>query len=72
MFMVALILTHEAARILAVSSDTVRRWERTGRLPAVKTSGGVRVFDRADVERLAAERGHASQQLGGLVESVAK
>jgi len=50
------VLTTEAARILGVSTETVRLWERKGILPAHKTTGGVRLFDRADVERLAAER----------------
>ena len=52
-----LVLSGEAARILNVSVDTVRLWERLGRLPALKTATGVRLFDRRDVERLARERG---------------
>ena len=51
-----LLLTGEAARVLDVSADTIRLWERTGRLPAVKTARGVRLFDRRDIERLARER----------------
>ena len=50
------ILTTEAARILHVSAETIRLWERRGRLPALKTERGVRLFDRRDVERLARER----------------
>jgi excisionase family DNA binding protein len=50
------LLTNEAAQLLKVSPETVRVWERTGVLPAVKTAKGVRLFARADVERLAAER----------------
>jgi excisionase family DNA binding protein len=49
------LLTSEVARILGVSSETVRIWHRHGRLVAVKTDGGVRLFDRHDVERLARE-----------------
>ena len=55
-----LILTGEASRILNVVPDTVRHLERTGRLRAVKTSRGVRLFDRSDVERLARERAAAT------------
>ena len=51
-----LLLTGEAARVLDVSVDTIQLWERIGRLPAVKTTTGVRLFDRRDVERLARER----------------
>jgi excisionase family DNA binding protein len=56
-------LTNDVAKVLNVSPDTVRRLERAGILPALKTSSGVRLFSRADVERLARERA-ASQQPG--------
>jgi excisionase family DNA binding protein len=47
----------DAARILGLSSDMVRLLARQGRLKAaVLTVGGVRLFRRADVDRLAAER----------------
>jgi excisionase family DNA binding protein len=51
------LMTSEAARILHVSADTVRLFERSGLLPATKTNSGLRLFDRKDVERLAVERG---------------
>ena len=51
------LLTNDAARLLNVSPQTIRVWERAGRLVAVKTARGVRLFDRRDVERLARERG---------------
>ena len=50
------LLTNEAAQVLGVSPETVRLWERAGRLPATKTATGVRLFNRSDVERLARER----------------
>jgi excisionase family DNA binding protein len=50
------LLTNEVAKILNVSPETVRLWERAGRLRAVRTAGGVRLFDRRDVERLSRER----------------
>jgi len=50
-----LLLSSEAARLLDVSIATVHHWERTGRLPAMKTSRGVRLFHR-DVERFASAR----------------
>jgi excisionase family DNA binding protein len=63
----ALLLTSEAGKILEISPDQVRHLERTGRLPAVKTSGGVRLFKRCDVERLAREREMTSarRRMGG-------
>ena len=51
------IFTAEAARILDVSPETVRWWERIGRLPAALKAGrGVRLFDRGAVQRLADAR----------------
>ena len=49
-------LAAEAARILGVTPATVRLMESRGELPATRTASGVRIFDRAAVERLAAER----------------
>ncbi len=43
------------SRIVLVP-DTIRTWERRGRLHAQRTEGGIRLFKRLDVERLAAER----------------
>ncbi len=45
-----------AARRLGVSEPTVRNWSRVGRLPALRTSFGYRLFRREDVDRLARER----------------
>ena len=53
------LLTSEVAQLLRVSEATVRLWERAGRLHATKTTGGVRLFDRHDVERLVRERAQA-------------
>lgn len=52
------VLTSEAAQIIGVSSETIRAWEQSGRLPALKTGRSVRLFNRSDVERLARERRH--------------
>lgn len=57
------ILSSEAARILGISSQAVHYLERTGRLAATRASG-VRIFQRVDVVRLAAERREAAQQRG--------
>jgi len=51
-----LLTTADVARILDVVPATVRLMERDGRLPALKTPGGQRLFRRSDVERLAAAR----------------
>ena len=51
-----LMTTGEAARLLRLSPDMVRWLEREGRLPAQRTTNGVRLFRRCEVERLATER----------------
>ena len=47
----------DAARLLNVSESSVRYWVKTGRLPALRTPSGHRLFMRADVEALAQTRG---------------
>ena len=43
----------EAARLLGTPPDTLRKWERTGELlPARKTRGGTRYYDRAELPGL--------------------
>jgi excisionase family DNA binding protein len=49
--------TSEAAKVLDRSADTVRLYERTGKLPAQKTKRGQRLFSVEDVERLAKQMG---------------
>jgi molybdopterin-binding protein len=49
----------EAAEMLGVSVETVRRWERDGRLKTARTSGGQRLVPLAEVSRLLAERRRA-------------
>ena len=41
----------QAAEILGVSVDTVRRWADSGRLPTARTQGGRRMVDGADLAR---------------------
>jgi molybdopterin-binding protein len=50
----------EAAEMLGVSVETVRRWSKDGRLAVVRTSGGQRLVARDEVARLQAQRRHAT------------
>lgn len=50
----------QAADLLAVSADTVRRWVDSGELISRRTEGGQRLIDGPDLARKAAE--HAEQQ----------
>jgi len=45
----------QAAELLGVSVDTMRRWADAGRVKIVRTEGGRRLVDGADLARLAVE-----------------
>jgi molybdopterin-binding protein len=46
----------EAARRLGLSLDTLRRWERAGRLKSVRGAGNVRMLTELEVDRLVRRR----------------
>jgi molybdopterin-binding protein len=46
----------QAAELLGVSPDTLRRWEADGRLATHRSAGGQRLVALAEVRRLLAER----------------
>jgi molybdopterin-binding protein len=53
----------QAAEMLQVSVDTLRRWEAEGRLHTTRTQGGQRLVPIAEVSRLLAERrSHAAER----------
>ncbi len=49
-----MLTTSEAARVVAVTASTIKRWADQGVLPFTRTAGGHRRFERAAVDRLAA------------------
>lgn len=49
-----LLTTGDAAKLLQASVQTVRRWEASGHLTAIRTPGNQRRFRRAEVEALLA------------------
>lgn len=53
--MAELLTVGDAARILGVSVDTMRRWDREGRLSALRTQGGQRRYRRDAVNALLGE-----------------
>lgn len=57
----ALVRVGQAAEMLGVSVDTLRRWETDGRLPMDRSSGGQRLVAIDDVARLIDERRRASR-----------
>ncbi len=66
-----------AASILGVSVDTLRRWEKEGRITFGRSAGGQRTVDPATLRSLLAERApdtgiSARNQLDGTIVSVEK
>nr|DAL07378.1 MAG TPA: Tor inhibition protein helix, reverse turn, PROTEIN [Caudoviricetes sp.] len=61
MTQIEIIGTAETARLLGIGRATVNRWAESGRIKQVGELGkrGIRVFDRAEIERLAAEEAKA-------------
>ena len=64
----------EAARALGISLDTLRRWDREGKLRVERDTANRRVVPRAEVERLRGQSGGerltARNRLRGIVRSV--
>ena len=68
----------EAAKALGVSADTIRRWDRAGKLRTVRDARNRRLVPRREVERLSARpqrhtTGHtlsARNRFAGVVRSV--
>jgi molybdopterin-binding protein len=57
----------EAAEILGVRVETIRRWEREGKLATHRTTGGQRLVPASEVARLLAERrGHQKVTAGSV------
>ena len=47
--------TDEAARVLAIKPDTLRKWARTGRIPVIRIGKGKRKslrFSQTDIDRM--------------------
>jgi molybdopterin-binding protein len=64
----------EAARALGVSIDTIRRWDRAGKLRVERDSANRRTVPAAEVERLRGGSGHerlsARNHFRGVVRDV--
>ena len=64
----------EAARLLGISLDTLRRWDRAGKIQVERDTGNRRVVPVAEVERLRGPHGDetisARNRFRGVVRSV--
>jgi molybdopterin-binding protein len=68
-----LISAREAAQRLGISLDTLRRWDRDGRIQTERDERNRRLVSASEIERLRAERPHglsARNRLVGTVSSV--
>jgi len=57
----------KAAQLLGVSPDTIRRWADQGRVQTVRTTGGQREIEGAELARLALELGDQPLDDAGTV-----
>ena len=64
----------EAARALGISLDTLRRWDRAGKIRVERDAANRRVVPRAEVDRIkggeGSERSSARNRFRGVVRSV--
>jgi molybdopterin-binding protein len=57
----------EAADMLGVRVETLRRWERDGRLSTERTAGGQRLVSASEIARLLSERRRRTRVTAGSV-----
>lgn len=57
----------EAAEMLGVRVETLRRWEREGKLSTQRTSGGQRLVSAAEIARLLSEHRRRTKVTAGSV-----
>lgn len=50
-----LLTLQEASKILNVSKLTLRQWDNSGKLKAIKTFGGHRRYNESDIKKLVGE-----------------
>jgi molybdopterin-binding protein len=63
----------EAAKRLGISLDTLRRWDREGRIKTTRDSGNRRLVSATEIDRLRGERGEpfsARNRLRGTITDV--
>jgi molybdopterin-binding protein len=63
----------EAAKMLGISLDTLRRWDRAGRISTARDSGNRRIVAATEIRRLRGEDGaqlSARNRLSGTVTDV--
>ncbi len=53
----------EAANLLGVSKETLRNWDRTGSLKALRTKGSHRRYRLSDIEKV--QKDEDGKNLGG-------
>lgn len=51
----------EAAELVGVHEDTLKRWAKQGRIPAIRTPSGWWRFRRSDIEALMEPKVHSPE-----------
>ena len=51
----ACLTAHDASKLLGISTDTIRRWEKKGLIKATRDTHNYRVFDTDEIKRLQAK-----------------
>jgi molybdopterin-binding protein len=62
----------EAASLLGVSDDTVRRWAAQGRVTTTTAPGGAAGIDGRELAAIAADRAHLADQASGTTTTSAR
>jgi excisionase family DNA binding protein len=68
--MSALLTAREVAGLLGVSAETVLRWTRAGKLPAIRLPGGAIRYERDALEAWLAGCATTVQSRGPAIEEV--
>ncbi len=53
----------EAAKCLGVSIDTLRRWEKSGKIKTVKSPGGTRFYPKVELARVKSQKSSPNHKL---------
>ena len=69
---VQLLKIGEAAKALNVSQETLRRWEKSGKIKVTRTPGGTRLYSNKEINRLLQKKGEKKLFVTAKTEAVSK
>lgn len=62
----------EAAKALGVSLETLRRWEKTGKIAVTRTPGGTRLYSNSEINRILTDKKENKVFIGAKKEAVSQ